>query len=90
MYEEMTKLAPSDIEKEVKNNSIVLFNDNENTLEYVIWCLVRYCEHSPMQAEQCVTIVHHKGKYAVKHGSVEELIEIHTALQDRGLTTEIQ
>jgi ATP-dependent Clp protease adaptor protein ClpS len=90
MYEEMTKLAPSDIEKEVKNHSIVLFNDNENTFEYVIWCLVNYCEHSPIQAEQCATIVHHKGKYAVKHGSIEELIAIDSALQDKGLTTEIQ
>ena len=42
--------------------SIVLYNDDVNTFDHVIECLIRYCKHSLNQAEQCATIVHFNGK----------------------------
>jgi hypothetical protein len=42
------------------------------------------------QAEQCATIVHNKGKYAIKHGEIDELISINNQLIANDLTTEIQ
>jgi ATP-dependent Clp protease adaptor protein ClpS len=53
-------------------------------------CLVTFCKHSTTQAEQCAWIIHTKGKYAVKHGSLEELLPINEALGANDLTTEIQ
>ncbi len=69
---------------------IVLFNDEYNTFDWVIKSLVDVCEHTTEQAEQCAWIVHFKGKYTIKSGPKEEMIERCIALLDRGLTAEVQ
>ena len=46
--------------KKKSNNEIVLFNDDVNTFDHVINCLVDICQHSREQAEQCAWIVHLK------------------------------
>lgn len=69
---------------------IVLFNDNHNSFEHVILCLMAFCRHSLTQAEQCAQIVHNKGKYAIKHGTIDELVSINNQLTANDLTTEIQ
>ncbi|MES2761051.1 MAG: ATP-dependent Clp protease adaptor ClpS [Bacteroidota bacterium] len=69
--------------------NIILYNDDVNTFEWVIECLVRYCGHDPIQAEQCAHIVHYKGKCAVKEGTLEELKPICETLLEKGLSAEI-
>ena len=69
--------------------AIVLYNDDVNTFDHVIECLVTYCEHSPEQAEQCSLIVHYKGKCAVKTGDSEDLQPICDALCREGLSAVI-
>lgn len=69
--------------------SIVLYNDDVNTFDWVIQCLMEVCEHTPEQAEQCSVIVHYKGKCAVKSGSYEELEPQCSALLGRDLSAEI-
>jgi len=86
-------LTSPDIEAEIKalmNRSIILFNDNHNSFDHVISCLIDYCEHHPHQAEQCAYIVHHNGKCQIKTGSYDELVPIYTALCENDLTVEIQ
>lgn len=75
---------------EEKQFAIILFNDDVNTFDHVIEMLVSYCEHDPVQAEQCAFIVHYNGKCDVKHGSYEELEPICTKLLESGLSAEIQ
>ena len=70
--------------------SLVLYNDDVNTFEWVIECLVKYCHHSVMQAEQCAWFVHLKGKYAVKNGAFDSLKPICEALQDCGLSAVLE
>lgn len=70
-------------------HEIVLFNDEVNTFDWVITCLMEICEHSPEQAEQCAVITHYKGKCAVRSGSYDDLEPRCTALLDRGLSAEI-
>ena len=65
--------------------AIVVFNDDVNSFDHVISCLVAYCEQTFEQAEQCASIIHHKGKYAVKCGSYDELKPIKEALTEQGL-----
>ena len=48
--------------------NIVLYNDDFNTFDWVIECLVELCGHKPDQAEQCALLVHFKGKCQVKKG----------------------
>jgi len=71
------------------NNEIVLFNDDVNTFDHVIDTLIRVCQHSSEQAEQCAILVHYKGKCTVKTGSFEELKPQCTKLLDAGLSAEI-
>ncbi len=61
------------LEKEKVNHEIILYNDEVNTFDHVINTLIRACDHTPEQAEQCSIIVHFNGKCAVKTGSYEEL-----------------
>ncbi|RZP13955.1 MAG: ATP-dependent Clp protease adaptor ClpS [Flavobacteriales bacterium] len=60
-------------ELKVNEYQIVLFNDDVNTFDHVVETLIRVCNHTPEQAEQCSIIVHYKGKCTVKTGSFEEL-----------------
>ena len=77
-------------EKDLKENNIVLYNDDVNTFDFVIDSLIKVCNHDPLQAEQCSFIVHHNGKCAVKEGAFEELKPLCEALLDRGLSATIE
>ena len=70
--------------------TLVLWNDDVHTFDYVIKALVDICRHTEEQAEQCAILVHCHGKCAVKHGSYTELLPMHQALLDKQLTSEIQ
>ncbi|MCG2430872.1 MULTISPECIES: ATP-dependent Clp protease adaptor ClpS [Aequorivita] len=76
-------------EMESNQNEIVLYNDDVNTFDHVINCLIFACEHTPEQAEQCSIIVHYKGKCTVKTGEYEELKPRCTMLLEAGLSAEI-
>lgn len=72
-----------------EESKIILYNDHVNSFEHVIMCLVAFCDHGMQQAEQCATIVHYKGKCAVKHGSKEDMIERAKKLSEEHLTVEV-
>lgn len=71
------------------NNEIVLFNDDVNTFDHVIETLIRVCQHTAEQAEQCAILVHYKGKCTVKTGSIKELEPQCLQLLEAGLSAEI-
>lgn len=70
-------------------NALILHNDDKNTFDFVIDCLIEICEHSTVQAEQCTYLVHYKGKCDVKKGSFETLKPRREALIDKGLSATI-
>lgn len=70
--------------------SLIVWNDEVNTFEWVIETLMEVCGHSQEQAEQCAMIIHTKGKYAVKRGSYEELKPQCDAITDRGIGATIE
>jgi ATP-dependent Clp protease adaptor protein ClpS len=70
--------------------SLIVWNDEVNTFEWVIETLVDICGHSIEQAEQCAMIIHTKGKYAVKRGSYEELKPLADAITDRGIGATVE
>ncbi|MCK0177864.1 ATP-dependent Clp protease adaptor ClpS [Flavobacteriaceae bacterium S0862] len=76
-------------EEVIKQNEIVLFNDDVNTFDHVIDMLVDVCEHTPEQAEQCAIIVHYKGKCTVKTGDYDDLKPRCSMLLNAGLSAEI-
>lgn len=78
------------VEEQVSNNNeIVLYNDDVNTFDHVIETLIRVCNHTAEQAEQCSIIVHYKGKCTVKTGELSELKPQCTQLLEAGLSAEI-
>lgn len=89
MATETETLEQEDIQIKGKNK-IVLFNDDVNTFNHVIECLIKYCKHTPTQAEQCSLIIHHNGKCDVKEGDILDLIPICAALNDNQLSAEIE
>ncbi len=70
--------------------SLIVWNDEVNTFEWVIETLVEVCGHSPEQAEQCAYIIHNKGKYAVKEGEYDELKPFCDAITERGIGATIE
>ncbi|HBH07344.1 MAG TPA: Clp protease ClpS [Flavobacteriales bacterium] len=69
---------------------LILHNDEYNTFDFVIDCLIEICNHSPSQAEQCTMIVHYKGKCDVMHGEIDFLNSAQKELKNRGLTATIE
>jgi len=77
-------------EQVVNQKQIVLYNDDVNSFEHVIECLIKYCKHTPNQAEQCTLIIHYNGKCSVKAGGFDDLLPIYTAMIDNKLSASIE
>jgi ATP-dependent Clp protease adaptor protein ClpS len=80
--------AVAQLEK-IHTKEIILHNDDVNTFDHVIECLMRICNHTLIQAEQCAHITHYNGKCSVKRGAYEKLRPMCEALQEQGLSAEI-
>ena len=68
---------------------LVVFNDDYNTFEHVIHTLIRVCNHTEEQAEQCTLIIHFKGKCAVKSGAFDFLRPLRQAICEAGIDARI-
>ncbi len=76
--------------EEAVNLSLVVWNDEVNTFEWVIDTLIDVCGHQREQAEQCAMLIHTKGKYAVKNGSYEMLKPQREAITERLINATIE
>lgn len=89
--EKVKEQLDTDILEDLDNtHSLIVWNDNVNTFEWVIETLIEVCGHDEQQAEQCAMIIHNKGKYAVKHGSYDTLKPMCDAITDRGIGATIE
>ena len=86
---EKTRTRVSLKESTLINNEIIVYNDDVNTFDHVIDTLIRVCEHTPEQAEQCSLIVHYNGKCTVKTDVLEKLKPQCSLLLEAGLSAEI-
>jgi ATP-dependent Clp protease adaptor protein ClpS len=68
---------------------LVVFNDDVNTFDHVIDTLIRVCNHTPEQAEQCTLLIHFRGKCAVKNGSFDFLKPMREAICEAGIDARI-
>lgn len=69
--------------------SLIVWNDEVNTFDWVIESLIDICGHSVEQAEQCAMIIDSKGKYGVKQGSFEILKPQCDAITERGINATV-
>lgn len=77
------------LEQEAASHQLILFNDDVNTFDHVIDCLVDICGHDEIQAEQCAYIVHYQGKCIVKEGELDEVVDMCSALLRQDLSAEV-
>lgn len=84
-------LAQMGVKPEEENvNKLVLLNDDINTFDWVIYCLMSILEFDLDKATKTAWEVHTKGRSIIKTGSVDELKPFKTSLEERGLSLEIQ
>jgi ATP-dependent Clp protease adaptor protein ClpS len=69
---------------------LMLHNDDYNSFQWVIECLVKICKHEPEQASQCAHIVHFTGKCDVKRGDHDTIISMYNKLKGCGLSTTME
>jgi ATP-dependent Clp protease adaptor protein ClpS len=70
--------------------SLIVWNDEVNSFDWVIETLIQVCGHSKEQAEQCAIIIDSKGKYSVKEGEYDVLKPMCDAITDRGIGATIE
>ena len=78
----------------IKSSKVVekvlyLINDEYNSFDHVINCLVTICDHDEFQAEQCALLTHYKGSCEIALGEIEELTALQEDLALYGLNVEI-
>ncbi len=71
------------------NHRLILWNDEVNTFDHVIYCLVKYLDYSDKQAEKIAWTVHTEGKCAILEGSFTELEVYRKILQQEGLSVTV-
>jgi ATP-dependent Clp protease adaptor protein ClpS len=69
---------------------LMLHNDDYNSFEWVIECLIKVCKHEYEQAEQSAHIVHNNGKCDVKYGDLETISEMTNKLKSAGLSATME
>lgn len=91
---EILELSEVTIEDLLENmnveNKLVVFNDDVNSIEWVVLCFCKYLNHDLEQAVQCTLNIHNTGKAVVKTGKYDDLKPLKEALDEAGLTCEIQ
>ena len=70
--------------------SLIVWNDEVNTFDWVIETLIEVCGHTTEQAEQCAIFIDAKGKYAVKQGEYDVLKPQCDAITERGIGATIE
>ena len=69
---------------------VILLNDDTNSFEHVITCLMDICGHNYLQAGQCANIVHHNGKCSVYVDCFDEVCDVRQELYEQGLNVTTQ
>lgn len=69
---------------------LILENDDYNSFDWVITCLVKVCQHEHEQATQCAHIVHFKGRCDVKYGDYETISDMKDKLKNAGLSVTME
>ncbi len=84
-----TSITP-ELDVAVENTkSLILYNDDYNTFDFIITTLVEVCKHDHLQAENCALIAHYNGKCAVKKGTIDRLRPMYVEMTNRQIMVEI-
>lgn len=89
-FDEFEEVLVEDEVTSGERSQLIVYNDDFNTFDWVIQCLMEVCDHSHEQSEQLSILVHFKGKATVKTGGMSILKPMKDALVERGLSAVIE
>lgn len=69
---------------------LILWNDDVNTFDHVIYCLMHHLQYTEAEASQIAWKVHTEGKCAVLEGSYTEMEIYRKILKSEGLTVSVE
>jgi ATP-dependent Clp protease adaptor protein ClpS len=69
---------------------VILHNDDINTFEYVIGCLMDICSHNYLQAVQCANIVHNIKQCSVYVSNYDDCEMAFEELYSQGLNVTLE
>jgi len=72
------------------SHKLVLWNDDTNTFDHVIHCLVKHLQYTESQAEKIAWTVHNEGKCIVLEGTYTEVEIYRKLLKAEGLTVSVE
>ncbi len=73
-----------------ENNRIILWNDDHNTFDHVINCMIKYLKKNIEEATNIAFTVHNKGKCTICDGERHNLVEHYNILTFEGLTVTLE
>ncbi|MVZ65439.1 ATP-dependent Clp protease adaptor ClpS [Sphingobacterium sp. DK4209] len=73
-----------------ESNRLILWNDDTNTFDHVIECLMYYLQYGEEEAARIAWTVHNKGKCAILEGTYTEMEVYRKILKSEGLTVSIE
>tara|TARA_R100000234_G_C4830908_1_gene106910 strand:+ start:229 stop:501 length:273 start_codon:yes stop_codon:yes gene_type:complete len=77
------------ISKRRKRIYIQLINDDINSFDYVIKCLMTICGHNYYQAHQCALMTHNNKICNITSGFQPEILETYMQLMKSGLSVDM-
>lgn len=72
------------------SHRLILWNDDTNTFEHVINCLMKHLQYTEKEAEKIAWTVHTEGRCAVLEGSFTEVDIYRKILKSEGLTVSVE
>jgi ATP-dependent Clp protease adaptor protein ClpS len=72
-----------------ESHRLILWNDDTNTFDHVIFCLMHHLQYSEIEAEKIAWTVHNEGKCAILEGSYTEMEIYRKILKAEGLTVSV-
>ena len=73
-----------------ESNRLILWNDDTNTFDHVIHCMMHYLDYSEEEAEKIAWHVHTKGKCVILEGSHTEMEVYRKILKAEGLSVSVE
>lgn len=90
MIDEEQELSTITIDDLLKENKLVLYNDDVNSFQLVVVALCAVMGYDEIQAENLALIAHNKNKAVIKTGDYNKLKNYYNNLKEFNLTLEIQ
>jgi ATP-dependent Clp protease adaptor protein ClpS len=85
----LSEMSQKQSKKKRGQYQIILLNDDHNTFDHVINCMIDICGHSYYQAVQCATLTHGAKQCSIFVDSYEECESVWEHLYGEGLNVVI-